>query len=104
VGGYVRQFDVTVEQDGQPITVTLRPAKYADITALKGDDQDAIVRGFQRVLAEYIVDMKGPVDAAGVQVLKEEFLSAAYFLVPVLHIGTEWVRRATPLNPQSPGA
>lgn len=98
MGGYVRQFDVTVEQEGQPITATLKPARYADICALKGEDND-VVRDFQRVLAEYIVDLKGPFDAAGVQVSKEEFLSAAYFMVPVLHIGTEWVKRATPQNP-----
>lgn len=104
MGGYVRQFDVTVEQDGQPITATLKAASYGDVAGLDGAKDDALVRGFQKLLAEYIMELKGPTDAAGTQVPKEEFLSAAYFVRSVIEIGTKWVERATPKNPSSPGA
>jgi len=106
VGGYVRQFDITVTHDGEPITVTLKPAKFGDVAKLQsaGDSQADLVKGFQTLLADYIIDMKGPMDAAGTQVPKDEFLSAAYFLQPVLEIGTGWVQRAMPQNPPLPGA
>lgn len=106
MGGYVRQFDVTVTHpDGERITAILKPAKWGDVSHLgKGANEDEIVRGFQATLGEYIVELRGPTDAAGVQVTKEEFLSAAYFVPAVLEIGTEWIQRATPRNPPSPGA
>jgi len=105
MGAFVRQFDVTVQHDGEPITVTLKPAKYGDVSPLQSAaTQDAVIKGFQSVLGEYITEMKGPFDAAGVQVSKDDFLSLAYFVKPVLEIGTEWVKRAAPQNPPSPGA
>lgn len=104
MGRYVRQFDVTVKHDDEPITVTLKPAKYGDVSSFKGGEDDQIVVQFQKLLAEYIVELKGPTDAAGVQVPKEEFLSVAYFAPAVIEIGTEWIKRATPQNPPSPGA
>jgi hypothetical protein len=105
VGGYVRQFDVTVTHDGEPITATLKPAKAHDVLSLQGVDRTNVflINAFQEKLAESIVELKGPLDAAGVQVSKEEFLGAAYFMSAVMQMGSEWLRRAMPQNPPSPG-
>lgn len=99
MGRYVNQFEVTVTHDGEPITAVLRSADYGDVASLKGRDNDALIMEFQKLLANYIVELKGPTDAAGTQVAKETFLKAAYFAAPVIQIGSEWVKRAAPQNP-----
>jgi hypothetical protein len=104
VGRYVRQFDVTVTHDGEPIVATLTPAKFGDVMSLNGLNDEGLAKAFQEKLAENIVELKGPLDAAGVQVPKDEFLKVAYFMTAVMEIGTKWLERAVPQNPPSPGA
>jgi len=104
VGRYVRQFDVTVTHDGEQIVATLKPAKFCDVMSLNGLTDEGLAKAFQEKLSENIVEMKGPLDAAGVQVPKEEFLSVAYFMTAVMELGTAWLERAVPQNPSSPGA
>lgn len=104
MGGYVRQFDITVMHDGEPIVATLKPAKFGEVMSLNGLNNEGLAKAFQEALAENIVEMKGPLDAAGVQVPKEEFLSVAYFMTAVMELGTKWLERAVPQNPPSPGA
>lgn len=105
MGGYVRQFDVTVTMDGEPITVTLRQAKFGDVARVSPDmTPNETVKVFQDILRGYIVEMKGPLDRAGTQVPKDEFLDMAYFAPAVIQIGQEWVERATPSDPCEPVA
>jgi hypothetical protein len=104
VGRYVRQFDVTVTHDGEPITATLKPPTVQDVLGFDSKlDQTRLYQGFRERLSENIVELKGPVDAAGTQVPKDEFLNAAYFMTAMMELGTEWLKRAMPANPSLPG-
>jgi hypothetical protein len=100
VGRYVRQFEVTVTVDEESVTATLRQASQDDVLSLNPEGNGAdLLRGFRSRLTDAIVDLKGPTDAAGVQISKDEFLSAAYFSKAVMDIGAKWLERATPQNP-----
>lgn len=99
MGRYVRQFEISVTHaDGEVITALVKPATTADVYSLDVAETH-LARTFQERMKDVIVELKGPTDAAGVQIPKEEFLSAAYFTKAVLDIGTEWLRRASPQNP-----
>lgn len=104
MGRYVRQFEVTVTVDEETVTATLRQAKQDEVLSLKTGNTHEMLKGFRVHLGEAIVDLKGPTDAAGIQVPKEEFLSTAYFTSAVMELGQKWLERATPQNPSSPAA
>lgn len=106
MSGYVREIEAKSEIDGESIVARLKQIKFADAMLLMGLTQDTnkLVGELQMKLGEYLIDLKGPTAADGTQVSKEEFLSVAYFKAPVLDIGTQWLTRATPQNPPSPGA
>ena len=104
MGRYVRQFELTVTVDDEPITAVMRHATQEDVLSLNGEDKVALLRAFSARLSDAIIELRGPVDAAGVQIPKAEFLSVAYFAQAVMELGSKWVERATPRNPPSPGA
>lgn len=103
MGRYVRQFEVTVTVDGEPVRAVLKQALQDDVLSLKAGDGIELLKGFRTRLADAIVELHGPTDAAGVQVPKEEFLSAAYFTSALMELGEKWLAKATPQNPSSPG-
>lgn len=104
MGRYVRQFDVPITFDDELITVTLRQASQEEVFSMKADGGIEMLKGFRAALSDAILEIKGPTDAAGVQVPKDEFLSRAYFAKVVMEIGEKWIERATPQNPSSPAA
>lgn len=104
MGRYVRQFEITITVDDEPVTAVMRHASQEDVLSLNAEDKVALLRTFSARLGDAIIELRGPVDAAGVQVPKAEFLSVAYFASAVMEIGSKWVERATPKNPSSPGA
>jgi hypothetical protein len=104
VGRYVRQFEVTVTVDDEPVTATLRQATQEDVLSLKAGDGLELLKGFRERLGNAIVELRGPTDAAGTQIPKDEFLSVAYFSGAVMQIGEKWIQKATPQNPSSPAA
>lgn len=104
MGRYVRQFEVTVTVDEEPVTAVLRQATHAEILSLPTGDNTALLKAFSEKLRDAIVELRGPTDAAGTQIPKDEFLSIAYFGKTVMAIGTKWIERATPQNPPSPAA
>lgn len=106
MGGYVRELDIPAKTgDGEEFTARLKPAKWLDVQKMRNlTDDEQLILEFQSILPNYLISLKGPTDAAGTQVTSEEFFSQAYFMSAVLEVGTEWVRKALPQNPQSPGA
>ena len=104
MGRYVRQFEVTVPFDDESVIVTLRQATQEDVLSLSAEGGIALLKGFRERLGSAILDLRGPFDAAGVQVPKEEFLSVAYFSKAVMDLGQKWIERATPQNPSLPAA
>lgn len=101
---YVRQFEATVFVDDEEVRATLRQASQDDVLSLKPDGGVELLKGFRARLADAIVELKGPTDAAGIQVPKEEFLFTAYFSKAVMELGAKWLERANPQNPQLPAA
>lgn len=106
MSAYVREIEAKAEIDGETIIARLKQIKFSDAMMLMGLTQDtnALVGELQTKMGEYLIDLKGPTAADGTQVSKEEFLSVAYFRAPVLEIGTQWLTKAQPQNPPSPGA
>lgn len=104
MGRYVRQFEVSITFDDEVITAIMEQASQEDLLALDPSDKIAMLRSLRERLGGAIVDLKGPKDAAGSQISKDEFLSKAYFSGAVLELGDKWIGRASPQNPPSPGA
>jgi hypothetical protein len=104
VGRYVRQFEVSITFDDEVITATMEQATQEDLLGFDTSDKLGMLRRFRERMGVAIVDLRGPRDAAGSQVPKEEFLSKAYFSSAVMDLGEKWIERATPQNPPSPGA
>lgn len=103
MGRYVRQFDESIEFDGEVITATFEQATQEDLLGFDPTDKLAMLLRFRERMGPAIIELKGPKDAAGTQVSKEEFLSKAYFSGAVMKLGEKWIDRATPQNPPSPG-
>jgi hypothetical protein len=100
VSRYVRQFEATVTVDEEAVTAILQQATQDDVLSLKADGGGVeLLKGFRARLSDAIVELKGPTDAAGTQVPKDEFLTKAYFSKAVIELGTKWLERATPQNP-----
>jgi hypothetical protein len=106
VGGYVREIEARVEFDGETVVARLKPVKFMDAMDLMAfkDDQTKFIKGLQAVLSTYLIELRGPTAADGTQVAPDEFLSSMYFSNAVVAIGTQWVQKAFPSNPPSPGA
>lgn len=104
MGRYVRQFEISVGFDGDVIKVTMEQASQEDLLGFDMSDKLGMLRRFRERLGPAIVKLEGPMDAAGTQVPKEEFLSKAYFAPAITEIGEKWIARASPQNPSSPGA
>lgn len=99
MGRYVRQFEVSIEFDGETIKATLEQASQEDLLGFDTSDRLATLRRFRERMGPAIVNLVGPTDAAGTQVPKEEFLTKAYFAPAVSDLGEKWIERASPQNP-----
>ena len=104
MGRYVRQFEVSITFDDEVITATMEQATQEDLLGFDPSDKLGMLRRFRDRMGAAIVELRGPKDAAGTQVSKDEFLSKAYFSSAVMQLGDKWIERASPQNPPSPGA
>lgn len=105
MGGYVREIEASIDFDGEKIVARLKPVKFADAMGLVANrgDNTVFVKSIQETMGKYLVSLSGPMAADGTQVSQEEFLSAAYFSQAVVELGTQWINKASPANPPSPG-
>lgn len=106
MSGYVREVEAKSEIDGEVVIARLKQIKFTDAMLLLAltDDSNKLIAELQIKMGDYLLDLKGPTAADGTQVAKDEFLSVAYFNKAVLQIGVQWLGKASPQNPPSPGA
>jgi hypothetical protein len=117
---YVREQELNSEVDGKPVSLRLKAMKFSHLMQLAGyvgrvdtqklasggkltQDDLELIENFAKVMPEYILEVKAHA-ADGSTVSKEEFCESAYFAFALLEIGTQWLAKAVPANPSSPGA
>jgi hypothetical protein len=108
VSDYVRDIVIKKKFQNDEVTVVLKPVKMADV--LQIGDRD-LKNATPQEITDLVVTMKGYVktlsglkahDAS--EVTTDEFFESAYFFELVTEVLGDWIERALPANPSSPGA
>jgi hypothetical protein len=110
VSGYVR--DVVIKrtfQDDQ-VTIVMRPAKFSDlmkVADLRLDKKELSPKEVYPVIEvarPYLKTLSGLKANDASEVTADEFFENAYFMELLTEVLIEWIDKALPSNPPSPGA
>lgn len=111
MSGYIRDIVIKTRWDGDDITVVMKPAKFVDLFRFTRYLVDGKVKIPVEELASVLEATKSNVtsltglrthDAKNVTV--DELFGGAYFFELAQEIMAEWLAKASPANPPSPGA
>ena len=111
MSGYVRDIVIKKHWQGDDVTIVMRQAKFGDLLGvtqyLKDGKVQIPISEFDALLAKmkpYTKALDGlkAHDASCVTI--DELYESAYFLDLLTDVMTEWLSKATPANPPSPGA
>ncbi len=107
MSGYVREIVIKKTWDGDQVTIVMKPAKFGDLLTFGGTSKDGIAQklpDWSEKLKAYTKTLSGLKAHDASEVTVDEFYDSAYFIELVTDVLTEWLEKATPANPPSPGA
>lgn len=108
MSGYVRNIVIKREFEGDNVTIALKPAEFGDMLNFgkidaKNLNKDELVLMFTKLKA-YVAGLSGLKAGDASDVSVDELFSAAYFTGFLTDVLAEWLEKALPANPSSPGA
>jgi len=108
VSGYVRDIVIKRTWDGDHVTIVMNPAKFVDVLGMGNIDKETFAAKqlpeFADKLKRYTKTLSGLKAHDASDVTIDELYDSAYFIDLVTDVLTEWLDKATPTNPSSPGA
>lgn len=101
MSGYVRDIVIKKRWEGDDVTVVMLPIKYGDMFAI--GKSAPLQESFEK-MKPYTKTLSGLKAHDASDVTIDEVYSSAFFIDLLTEIFKEWLSKATPQNPPSPGA
>jgi len=106
---YVKQVIHRTKFDGDDVTVTLEPFRYADLLQLDGlvvagTKDSEVLNLYSKMLPAYIAKVEGLRDAAGVEMTGADICNSVYFSALLVDIGNALVNAAKLADPRLPAS
>lgn len=108
MSGYVRDIIIKRQWQGDDVTIVMKPAKFVDLMGFGKFDRGTFAQeqlpAFSEKLKGYTKTLSGLKAHDASEISVDEFYENAYFIELVTEVLSEWLGKATPSNPPSPGA
>lgn len=108
MSGYVREIVIKKDFQDDKVTVVMLPAKFQDMLSIADLDLKKLsTKDFAPIMKlarPYLKTLSGLKAHDASEVSADEFFDNAYFLELLTDVLIEWIDKALPANPPSPGA